>query len=403
MSNLSPKPFSYMPIQVTVVDRVTIGSQYYRLSRHYGGQVILETIEEMPRFESFSELEFYEKHVRGEIKIEEGHFSKNPKKREVHPGWLFTNYTPKKQAKALFYEQLIEAYENLSAAEGGLKRTVDELGPRMASLTLAALNIVGKMQNGGGSVELQRIPSVGHFNKMYRIFKDSGGKTISLVSKDEGPKRTYRVDPESLAVWEEYAEGYATPNRPTVKKQHVLLLAAIDGINKARAKDKHRLLTPSYKVFAKIIKGLGAYHIHHGRYGKASADKKFGFTRGGFGFFRPGERVDIDEKRMDLMALFKYADMWEKLTDDEKNDAKRIRLWVVVAIDIATRYILGMRFCTKPNSKTTLEVIRMVMEDKSEISAFVGAQSQWMPIPMKPPLCSEMIAPPVSGMISPPV
>ncbi len=28
---------------------------------------------------------------------------------------------------------------------------------------------------------------------------------------------------------------------------------------------------------------------------------------------------------------------------------------------------------------------------------------QWVPIPMKPPLCSEMIAPPVSGMISPPV
>ncbi|MDW9912445.1 transposase, partial [Sinorhizobium meliloti] len=26
-----------------------------------------------------------------------------------------------------------------------------------------------------------------------------------------------------------------------------------------------------------------------------------------------------------------------------------------------------------------------------------------VPIPMKPPLCSEMIAPPVSGMISPPV
>jgi hypothetical protein len=25
-----------------------------------------------------------------------------------------------------------------------------------------------------------------------------------------------------------------------------------------------------------------------------------------------------------------------------------------------------------------------------------------MPIPMKPPLCSEMITPPVSGMISPP-
>lgn len=29
--------------------------------------------------------------------------------------------------------------------------------------------------------------------------------------------------------------------------------------------------------------------------------------------------------------------------------------------------------------------------------------AQKLPIPMKPPLCSEMIAPPVSGMISPPV
>lgn len=32
-----------------------------------------------------------------------------------------------------------------------------------------------------------------------------------------------------------------------------------------------------------------------------------------------------------------------------------------------------------------------------------GGSPVRVPIPMKPPLCSEMIAPPVSGMISPPV
>jgi len=31
-----------------------------------------------------------------------------------------------------------------------------------------------------------------------------------------------------------------------------------------------------------------------------------------------------------------------------------------------------------------------------------NAECVGMPIPMKPPLCSEMIAPPDSGMISPP-
>lgn len=379
MSNLSPKPFTYMPVAVTVVDRISIGHQLYRLSRHFDGQVILETLEEMPRFESFTELEFFQRHVAGEIKIEEGYFNQARKVPEVHQGRLFTSYSQKKQAKALFYAQMVHAYDNLSAKEGGIKRTVEELGPWMERLAVEATSIVAKMRSGGGQVDVGRIPSVGHFNKMYRKFKDSGGRTICLISRDEGPKRTYRVDPESLAVWEEYAAEYATPRRPTVKKQHVLLLAAIDGINKQRAAEgKHALLAPSYKVFAKLIKRLGAYHIHLGRNGKASADKKFGFTRAGFGYFRPGERVDIDEKRVDLMVLFQYANIWETLTAEEKNEVKRIRLWVVVAIDIATRYILGMRFCTKPNSKTTLDVIRMVMEDKSEISAFAGAQSPWI-------------------------
>ncbi|MGH0224631.1 hypothetical protein NKZ03_00630 [Sinorhizobium meliloti] len=35
--------------------------------------------------------------------------------------------------------------------------------------------------------------------------------------------------------------------------------------------------------------------------------------------------------------------------------------------------------------------------------AHVVVEVAAVPIPMKPPLCSEMIAPPVSGMISPPV
>ncbi|WP_140426944.1 DDE-type integrase/transposase/recombinase [Ensifer aridi] len=127
-----------------------------------------------------------------------------------------------------------------------------------------------------------------------------------------------------------------------------------------------------------MINKLSAYHVHCKRYSKPAADRKFGFTKGGFGFLRPGERIDIDEKRVDLMTLLEYANVWETLLDEEKNLVRRIRLWVVVAIDIATRYILAMRFCTKPNAKTTLDVIRMMMEDKREMSEYVGALAPWI-------------------------
>ncbi|RVG78633.1 hypothetical protein CN221_38110 [Sinorhizobium meliloti] len=53
-----------------------------------------------------------------------------------------------------------------------------------------------------------------------------------------------------------------------------------------------------------------------------------------------------------------------------------------------------------------LLVIRILESEGYQVilrSGGWGNRPSRMPIPMKPPLCSEMIAPPVSGMISPPV
>ncbi|RVP06370.1 hypothetical protein CN085_33150 [Sinorhizobium meliloti] len=48
-----------------------------------------------------------------------------------------------------------------------------------------------------------------------------------------------------------------------------------------------------------------------------------------------------------------------------------------------------------PGSGKTRTIVAKLVNEMEEVRG--------MPIPMKPPLCSEMIAPPVSGMISPPV
>ncbi|WP_164828593.1 hypothetical protein [Sinorhizobium meliloti] len=46
---------------------------------------------------------------------------------------------------------------------------------------------------------------------------------------------------------------------------------------------------------------------------------------------------------------------------------------------------------------------RITVTEQSSTNTAFSIKDPQMPIPMKPPLCSEMIAPPVSGMISPPV
>lgn len=378
MSNLQPKAFTYLPLNMTIMDRITVGGSHYRLHSDRDGEVILQSEDEQITYAHFSALEFYKMHMEGEIKIEVGHHNKHRKKLKANPQLPYRSHSPKKRAKARFYHELIKAFDALDfRTEGGVNRTVDNLGPHMESLAIQALDVTRRIL-AGETVTGQKVPSVGHFNKMYHKFKLSGDNVQTLVSNDNGPKKKTLVDAESLVLWEQYAEAYATAARPTQRDVWEDLIAEISKRNRQRGPDQHKLVKPSFKVMRRMIKELGGYHVYCGRHGKSKADKKFGLTNGGFGFFRPGERVDIDEKEIDLMVLLEYAHIWETLTDEEKEAVRRIRVWVVVAIDLATRYILAMKFCTAPNSKTTIDVIRMMMEDKREMSQYVGAISPWI-------------------------
>ena len=64
----------------------------------------------------------------------------------------------------------------------------------------------------------------------------------------------------------------------------------------------------------------------------------------------------------------------------------------------------GYRTARDGTTARHFEVIRLMAKGHStaDVSELTGFGIRWMPIPMKPPLCSEMIAPPDSGMISPP-
>ncbi|CAN7390545.1 hypothetical protein LJR098_003329 [Rhizobium sp. LjRoot98] len=375
MPDPQPKPFSYVPVRVTTSDRVTIGHVRYRMVREYPGEIILETEGDDPRRETFTEQEFSRRHLLGEIIIDEGYHSLHKKIPEVIREIPWRNIKPHKRAKAQYFENLIRAYERYVADKGPLPRTVDELGPKMLNLSMEALEVTRKAL-AGETVHFKKLISVGHFNKIYANYQQSGRKTAALVSKDQGNKRVYYYDEASLKIWREEADLYAHSQRPKKKDKYEDLVARIRDENAARP-DRNKLELCSYKVFRRLINELGAYYVVCKRYSKAVADRKFKFDRGGFGLFRPGERVDIDEKVVDLMLLLQYAHIWETLSDDEKEKARRVRVWVIVAMDIATRYIFGMRFCMSPNAQATIDVIQMMMQDKSETSAYVGALSPW--------------------------
>ena len=391
MNAAKPKPNAapifFTPVFVGAFDRITIGTTHYRLSKNQDGFVILHTEGEIEKYTKFTEFAFYEGHKAGDILIDENFHARTTPAVVSDPAFTFMDNLPHKRAKARFYLELIKQYEALVPP---VARSVEHLGPLMFELSANALEITRRLM-AGETIKTFGSPSVGHFNKMYRKYKNSGEDIQALVSLDAGPKRRYEADEESMAIWQKWADAYASPNKQAFAVVYKLLIGEISAVNKEReeynkqlGEDANPMLCrpilaiPKPKRFRREIKKLGAYYVYHQRHGRKAADEKFGLTSGGFELFRPGQRVDIDEKEMDLMALLQYANIWDTMSDDEKKRVRRIRLWVVVAIDLATRYVLGMRFCTAPNSQTTIDVIKMCMQDKSEFSDYAGAITRWI-------------------------
>jgi putative transposase len=76
------------------------------------------------------------------------------------------------------------------------------------------------------------------------------------------------------------------------------------------------------------------------------------------------------------MLITAFAD---RLTPEEREAVRCARLWVTVAIDVATRCILAMRFSTRaPSHESSLAALEMVVSNKTHISKLIGAENEWI-------------------------
>ena len=76
-------------------------------------------------------------------------------------------------------------------------------------------------------------------------------------------------------------------------------------------------------------------------------------------------------------SLAVRSNVWDLLTDAEKEKIERVRRWVVVAIDVATRAIVGLTITKAPNTEAALEVLEMITYDKTALALKAGAEHPW--------------------------
>lgn len=112
------------------------------------------------------------------------------------------------------------------------------------------------------------------------------------------------------------------------------------------------------------------------REGWAAAVKKFGIYEAVEQVSTPGHLVQVDAWKMHVITLATTREKWMQMTEEERANVKRVRRWVVVYIDVATRCILGYSICRNPNQQASLEGLRMCFEDKTYLLRDAGLKDQ---------------------------
>jgi putative transposase len=176
-----------------------------------------------------------------------------------------------------------------------------------------------------------------------------------------------------------HAVKYASRNQPKKKHLYTDLCNEIDELPENVTADAGNkpLPYPSTKTFFKVIAKLDKYDVYAGRHGVAAAKLKYAMVHGGLDVTRPGQRVEIDEWLVSLQVLLVDTGLWKYLTPEQQAKVERIRMWLCVAVDCATRCILGMRLARTASSSNVIAVLRMVVSDKTDYAASVGAITPW--------------------------
>lgn len=144
------------------------------------------------------------------------------------------------------------------------------------------------------------------------------------------------------------------------------------------SRPKHEHIKISATAVRRRIKKLNPLLLDAGREGIKRAIRKYAPVGLGLAVHVPMQRIEMDDWTMDLETLDLKRSAWLKLTDAQRNNLKTIRVTVTVAIDVATRCIVGFHISRNPPSNLTAKAaLYSINTPKDALVKYARCDRDW--------------------------
>ena len=223
------------------------------------------------------------------------------------------------------------------------------------------------------------VPSPSTLRRHYRIFREAVGDVLAHKPKQPRVQHNRRAAcAESREVTYQLIREALTPETRGLSAPAREVVSRLQEINSQRRSDrKAPLYIYSRRQVQRMIAGLSAFERICAQEGIDKARHRFSSYLSGPAGVCLLEVVEIDDWEVDLITLFRDLGLLSLLSEDIVEKLPAGRRWVSVAIDRASRCILGIRIAATPSAEEFRKLLEMVVSDKTELARACGASGTW--------------------------
>lgn len=385
-------------------DRIRIGRIAYRCLETDKRGHRLQRVDDPDMFETFDHAEMARIEKSPGYRYDREWFAEGKANSRLRSGVENFSQIPKREQSKVLWKweycnrfRLMNARGETDRSNEGMKAAIGKIAQHVQMLDCAKivrktnqkrkkgkpvpLNKDGKPRKvrSGTSLDVREIPTYRTLQRWLRILEDCDWTMESLRDgyRHSG-NRSPRLDPEEHDLMVEKARTYATKARPTRAQVHDHLDGEIRARNGVRVEQGlPPLRCPSKRRLYAEIASLDKFWVYQKRHTLEAAKRKFAAVEDGVHATRIGERIEMDEWQVGLQTLLIKSRVWKHLDPAHRKAVAKMRPWLYVAIDRASRCVLGMLLSETPLASGAIETIRMVVSDKTRLSNDAGARTPW--------------------------
>lgn len=366
-------------------DKFVIDTSCYRYVSQNAKCVTLETVTEPRVIETFTHEEIYELGQAERLVYKrDGYSLRTARKPAFDDGLQYADLPEEERKdvhwKKLFCHDLHRAFESKEAVR--TDPSIEAVLPKITEVVTEkwkAFQRNGKGKRAGKKCEVPDEPSARTLLRWYWDYEDAGFRIEGLRSRvGESGNRTQRFEPGAVALLTKCIQEYATRRRKSQKKIAEETEAAFAEVNSERREaGLHEWKVPKLSAVRRAIKKMDAFFVYCQRRGLDAARKKYALFERGIPLQFPGEHIQIDEGKIDLMTLATTTFIWDYLTEEQRKQISRQRRWMYLAICGTTKCILALHVCKNPSGAEAVKCLALATRDKSDIALAAGAKDTW--------------------------